>query len=203
MLRFILLILLLIIIAPNTLGQDYRPSERDGIYAGLSLGTWVPDRSKNVLKNPLLFGLMGDIRRNDNAFGFSFDMIFGFKTEEYKINYGDSLLLKNSFVGGNLTFDYSREFWSWNRFMFEGICGVGYGVLGFSGSSEDDIDIKKSSIILNPGLSFRCLIGDHKYLQLKVQYSIANYNPKNNLGNSLRGNYFVAKLIFGDNYNKD
>jgi hypothetical protein len=193
----------LIIITPTALGQNYSSSERDGIYAGFSLGSWVPDRSKNVFKNPLMFGLMGDIRRNDNAFGFSFDMIFGFKTEEFEIDYLDSLLVINSFGGGSLTFDYSREFWSWDRYMLEGICGLGYGNLSFSGNSDKDIDISKSSIVLNPGLSFRCLIGEHKYLQLKGQYTIANYNPKQNTGNNLRGNFFVAKLIFGDNYNKD
>lgn len=200
--RFILIILFSIILVPTSFAQDYTYAHRQGLHAGFSLGTWFPDRSQNVLRTPLFFGVMADYRRYSNVFGLTFDMIFGFKTEEFKINYADSVFTNNSFSGANFTFDYSREFWSKNRLIFDGTCGIGYGFLSYGVDNESHEDIGKSSIILNPGLSIRCLIRKNSFLQLKVQYSISNYDLKDNNNSDLRGNFFIIKLIYGSNYHK-
>jgi hypothetical protein len=195
--RFKLTILFLTIVTLKSFGQDSTFIEKSGIYTGLSFGTWFPDHKKNVLKNPLLFGFMVDFKGEKNAFGFTFDLVGGFKTQEYKIKFGDSVLTRNDFFGAHLTLDYAREFWNMDRFVFEGICGVGYGRLSYY-NPDKDTDIGKSSIVLNPGLSLRYLFGKKSFLLLKVQYCLANYDLKDNISTDLRSNYLTTKLIFGN-----
>lgn len=197
--RFILTIFLLAFVVLMTFGQDSSRVEKRGIYTGLSFGTWFPDNKNKVLGNPLLLGLIVEFKYEKNAFGLTFDLI-GWPhhntTEPIKIKFGDSVLIRDDFFGAHLTLDYAREFWSTGRLLFEGICGIGCGRLSYY-NPDKDTDIGKSSIVLNPGLSLRYLIGRKMFMQIKTQYCIASYNLNDNVSTDLRGNYLTTKLIFG------
>jgi len=183
----------------KSFGQDSSRVEKRGIYTGLSFGTWFPDNKNKVLGNPLLLGFVVDFKGENNAFGLTFDLI-GWPhhntTEPIKIKYGDSVLTRNDFFGAYLTLDYARELWSKDRFVFEGIFGIGYGRLSYY-NPDKDTDIGKSSIVFNPGLGLRYLIGRKMFIQIKTQYCIANYNLNDNVSTDLKGNYVTTKLIFG------
>ena len=197
--RLILIIFILTIIALSSFGQDSSRVEKRGIYTGLSFGTWFPDNKNKVLGNASLFGFAVEFKGEKNAFGLTFDLI-GWPhhntTEPIKIKFGDSVLTRNDFFGAHLTLDYARELWCKERFVFEGICGIGYGRLSYY-NPDKDTDIGKSSIVFNPGLSLRCLIGRKLFIQIKAQYCIANYNLNDKLSTDLKGNYLTTKLIFG------
>ncbi|MFD1552938.1 hypothetical protein DNU06_15965 [Putridiphycobacter roseus] len=197
--RLFLTLFILLFIIPKCFGQHSSGVEKKGIYLGLSLGTWVPDNANKVLGKPLLLGFLVDFKDEKNAYGLTFDLI-GWPnhhtTEPIKIKFGDSILTRNEFFGAHLTIDYARELWRKERLIFEGICGIGYGRLTYY-NPDKDTEIGKSSIILNPGLSFRYLIGQKLFLQVKTQYCIANYNLNDNVSTNLQGNYLTTKLIFG------
>jgi hypothetical protein len=197
--RLILTIFISTIIVLKSFGQDSMRVEKRGIYTGLSFGTWFPDSKNKVLGSTLLFGFEVDFKGEKNAFGLTFDLI-GWPhhntTEPIKVKFGDSVLTRNDFFGAHLNLDYAREFWSMDRFVFEGICGIGYGRLSYY-NPDKDTDIGKSSLVLNPGLSLRYLIGRKMFIQIKTQYCIANYNLGDNVSTDLRGNYLTTKLIIG------
>jgi hypothetical protein len=81
--------------------------------------------------------------------------------------------------------------------VFEGICGLGYGRLSYYNPNKD-IDIGKSSIVFNPGLSLSYLIGRKMYVQIKTQYCMANYDLNDKVSTDLKGNYLTTKIIFGN-----
>ncbi len=197
--RLILTLYILTFIVPKSFGQDSSIVEKRGIYTGLSFGTWFPDNKNKVLGNPLLLGFVVDFKGEKNAFGLTFDLI-GWPhhntTEPINIKFGDSVLIRNDFFGAHLTLDYARELWSKDRLVFEGICGIGYGRLSYYNPNKDT-EIGKSSIVFNPGLSLRYLIGRKMFLQIKTQFCIANYNLNDNISTDLKGNYLTTKLIIG------
>jgi len=185
--------------ASNSRAQDSTRIEKKGIYFGVSAGTWFPDGQNKVLGNPLLFGFTADIRTEKNAFGLTFDLI-GWPDhhtrEPLKIKHGNDILIRNDFFGAHLTLDYGREIWSTNRFLLEGICGIGYGRLTYY-NPDKDTEIGKSSLVINPGICVRYLAGRKLCIQWKTQYCIANYNLNDHVSTDLRGNYLTTKLIFG------
>jgi hypothetical protein len=197
--RLILTIFILTFFVLKSIGQDSSRVEKRGIYTGLSVGTWFPDYKNKVFGNPLLLGFVVDFKGQKNAYGLTFDLI-GWPhhntTEPIKIKFGDSVLTRNEFFGAHLTLDYARELWSKDRLVLEGICGIGYGRLAYYNPAKET-NIGKSSIVLNPGLSLRCLIGQKMFLQIKTQYCIANYNLNDNVSTDLKGNYLTTKLIVG------
>jgi hypothetical protein len=171
------------------------------IYRNLAFGTWFPDNKNRVLGQPLIAGVSFGIKYNLNSYAINFDLIAASKTKEpIKIKFGDSLLTRNDYFGAQLTVDYGREFWSKERFSFEGICGFGWGTLTYYNPNKD-INIDKSSLVLEPGVSFRYLIGKKLFLQFKAQYCVANYALKDNVSTSFKGNYLITKLVFGSRRN--
>lgn len=197
--RLILILFILTTIHLKSFGQDSARVEKRGIYTGLSFGTWFPDSKNKVLGNPLLLGFVLDFRTEKNAFGLTFNLIglpHHNTTEPIKLKFGDSVLTRNDFSGAQLTLDYTRELWSKDRFLFEGICGIGYGKLSYY-NPDKNTDIGKSSIIFTPGLSVRYLIGRKMFLQIKTQYYIANYDLNDHVSTDLKGNYLTTKLIIG------
>jgi hypothetical protein len=197
--RLILIIFILSFSLFRSFGQDSLKVEKKGIYTGLSFGTWFPHSKNKVLGSPLLLGFVADFKGEKNAFGLTFDLI-GWphhKTDEpIKIKFGDSVLTRNDFFGAHLTLDYARDFWSKNRFVFEGICGIGYGRLSYY-NPDKDTDIGKSTVVFNPGLSLRYLVAEKMFIQIKTQYCIANYHLNDNMSTDLKGNYLTTKLILG------
>lgn len=130
--RRLLSVFIVLFILLNAVGQDSLSVKKSGIYTGISFGTWFPDNNNKVLGNPLLMGFVVDFKGEKNALGFTFDLIGwpNHKTKEpLSIKFGDSILTRDNFFGGLLTVDYAREFWNKNRFLFEGIGGIGYSRL--------------------------------------------------------------------------
>ena len=197
--RYIVTTFIFMVITLQSFGQDSSRVERRGIYTGMSFGTWFPDNKNKVLGNPLLLGLVVDLKYEKNAFGLSFDLI-GWPNhrtaEPINIKSGDSLLTRNDFVGAQLTLEYARELWRKDRFVFEGICGIGYGRLTYY-NPDKDTDIGKSSIVFNPGMSVRYLIGRKMFIQIKTQYYLANYDLNDNTSTNFMGNYLATKIIVG------
>ena len=171
--------------------------DKDGLYLGLGTGTWFPTKSTNPLKTPVFFNFTADLKKNENAFGFSFDLIFLKTKEPLSVRYNETIINdKKSYGGVNITFDYSRELYETNRFSFEAIAGVGYGEVGFYNPNAD-IDVSKGSFLVNPGVNVRYLMGNKYFLQFRLQYNLANYNDKNKVLEDLKGQYVTAKIIFG------
>lgn len=171
--------------------------DKDGLYFGLGTGTWFPTKSTNPLKTSVFFNFTTDLKKNENAFGFSFDLIFLKTREPLSVRYNETIINdKKSYGCVNITFDYGREFYQTNRFSFEAITGVGYGEVGFYNPNAD-IDVSKGSFLVNPGVNVRYLMSNKYFLQFRLQYNIANYNDKNKVLEDLKGQYVTAKIIFG------
>lgn len=170
-----------------------------GWYFGISTGTWFPDRAANsTLGHPLMFGLMFDVKPDKNSVSFNFDMVgigLNRTTKPLTITMPDTVVTENSFFGLHVTLDYARELWAGKNVMIEGVCGAGYGKMIYY-NPDADTDLGKGSFIASPGLGIRRSVGKGNFLQLKVQYMLANYNsPK--VSPELRGNYVVTKLTMG------
>ena len=193
----ILITLLLWVTGPFTFGQGNYKVDKSGIFKGFNIGTWFPIGPNQVLGNPLLIGGSYELKVNKNSLALSLDLLYpGHQTKvPIKILDEDSLLTVNRYFSAHLTLDYSRQIWETNRASFEVMLGVGYGALSY------DIPYKKyigqASFIVNPGFNIRYILGKTLFLQLKIQYFIANYTLRDNVSTDLRGNYLVTKLIIG------
>ena len=167
------------------------------IYVGIASGTWWGDGNNRVLGHPVLFCFMGDLQRHKNSYGFSFVMAFGKTSKPIKIKFGDSLLIRDEYFGVQGTLDYYRQLFKWKAFSFDAAVGLGYGKISYY-NPDKDTDIDKESFVFSPGVSLRYTGRRKTYLQLKAQYSIADYNLNDNVSTDLRGNYLIAKLIVGN-----
>ncbi len=196
--RLYLTICLLILPIVKFYGQD-----KTGIYTGINLGTWIPDGKNRLLGNPLMFGFTVDFKFPKNSFALNFDLIFGLTTKEpLHTKHGDSILTVNKYGGADITLDYCRELFETENFIFEIMAGLGYGNLSYYNSNYDS-DISKGSFVFSPGVSIRYLfdkqrfLGGDMFMQLKMQYHIANYDLNDDVSTDLTGNYLLLKLIIG------
>lgn len=193
-----LFFLLILSISVKLSGQDSLAETRQGIFVGLGAGTWFPDNKNKVLGHPLMLDLRIDYRKNRNSFSFNFDLVGLFinkTTETVQVKLNDSIVKVNDFFGSQVTFDYGRVLYSKNRFSFEVNCGLGWGRLSYYNPTVD-IDIGKSSFILNSGLSFGLYVGKRDLLQLKTQYYISDYRLNDNLSTDFKGNFIEVKLMW-------
>lgn len=188
-----------ILFCQGSFGQDSSSIKKTGIYTGLNLGTWFPDSKNKVLGQPPIIGLTIDLKPSKNSYALNFDLIGwpkGTTTQPILIKFGDSVLTRSEYSGAQLTLDYCRELFSSKYFVFEGMCGLGYGEISYY-NPDQYTEIKKASLVFSPGISIRCFIGKSFFMQLKTQYCIANYALKDNVSTDLRGNYLITKLIIG------
>jgi hypothetical protein len=181
--------------------QGKRASAQDSlatssIYMGIASGTWWGDGNNKVLGHPVLFCFAAGLKRDKNLYGVSFDMAFGKTTEPIKIKFGDSILIRDDYFGVQGTLDHYRQLLKWKGFSFETAIGLGYGKIAYY-NPDKDTDIDKESFVFSPGVSIRYTARRKNYLQLKAQYTIANYNLNDKVSTDLRGNYLIAKLIVG------
>jgi len=199
--RFLAVLIFLSFVSAKLRGQTNTGIAKIYIYRNVAFGTWFPDNENKVLGQPLFAGLSFGIKYNVHSYAVNFDFIDGHKTKEpIRIKYGDSLVTGNDYAGVQFTLDYGREFWSKGRFSFEGICGLGVGTLNYYNINKD-VSIDKYSIVFEPGVSFRYLIGEKLFLQFKTQYCVANYELKDKESTSFKGNYLITKLVFGSRRN--
>jgi len=176
-LRVILLILLPGLFGLKAGAQDNKPVNEDGLYGGLSFGTWFPDNVNKVLSSPLLLGPTLLVKNGKNSWGLTFDMI-GWPQHTTKkpinVKVGDTVLSRDEFYGAHITLDYYRQLAATGRFIFEGTGGLGYGDMSYYNPNKDT-NIGKACLIFNPGISLRYLVNRRTYWQLKIQYCFANY----------------------------
>jgi hypothetical protein len=195
------LIIIVIILGCHTFSfsQDSLKINKDGIYTGIHLGTWLPDNKNKVLGHPSIFGFTLDFKLDQNALGLNFDLIgvpYGKTKNPVTIKFGDSTIVRNEFAGVHITLEYARSFYTTKHFVFEGIAGIGYGQLSYY-NPDAKTNIEKASLVINPGISIRYLIKRKTYIQLKTQYCFANYQLNDNVSTSFKGNYFITKLVIG------
>lgn len=179
--------------------QDSLKANEDGLYGGLSFGTWFPDNANKILGSPLLFGPMLAFKIGKNTFGFTFDLIGWPKhttKEPFHVKFRDSVIVHDEFYGGHISFDYSRELWSKRKFSAEGTAGIGYGDVSYYNPNKD-INVGKSSLIFNPGLSLKYRLNKKVFFQIKVQYCLADYSMHDNVSTDFKGNYLTTKFIIG------
>jgi hypothetical protein len=191
--------ILLVCLINSSFAQDSLKIKNTGIYTGISIGTWFPLSKNKVLGNPAILGVTADFKLNKNALGLSFDLIgipLGKTKTPITIKFGDSSVVRNNYFGINITLDYSREFYTHKRWLFEGIASAGYGALTYYSPAVGK-DIEKSSFIASPGLSVRYLFKRKTYIQFKTQYCIANYKLSDNVSTDFSGNYLIMKLTLG------
>jgi hypothetical protein len=189
----------LIIFINPILAQDSLKIKNTGIYTGINFGTWLPLGKNKVLSNPINLGFNVDFKLDKNALGLSFDLIgllYGKPKTPIKIKLGDSSVISKEYAGINITLDYSRELFVHQRWLCEGIVGIGYGELTYY-NPKVGIDVAKSSFILSPGLSAKYIFKRKSYIQLKTQYCIANYKLNDNISTDFKGNYLIVKITFG------
>ncbi len=172
---------------------------REGIFVGLGGGTWLADNKNKVLGHPLILGLRVDYRIKENSFSLNFDIVglgLNSTTKPVKVKLNDSVVVNvNDFSGSQITLEYGRILYAGKKFGFETNCGVGWGRLSYYNPTAE-IDIGKSSVILNPGLSFGYDVGKRDLIQLKIQYYICDYRLKDNISTDLKGNYLELKLMW-------
>lgn len=180
-----------------------KPVNEDGLYLGLTFGTWFPDNVNKVLGSPLIFGpvLMGKI--GNNTWGFSFDLI-GWPQhttrEPINVKMRDTVLSRDEFYGMHVTLDYARQLAAKGRFIFEGIGSAGYGRLSYY-NPDKDTNIGNASILFSPGVSVRYLVRQGSFWQFKIQYCLANYKMHDNVSTNFKGNYLIVKFILGQTPN--
>ena len=188
-----------ILFSLTAVAQDEKTVNEDGLYGGISFGTWFPDNVNKVLGSPLLLGptLFGKIGKN--SWGFTFDLI-GWPQHTTKqpinIKVHDTVLSQDEFYGMHVTLDYARQLAVKGRFIFEGVGSAGYGRLSYY-NPDKDTNIGKASIVFMPGVSLRYLVNRRSYWQLKIQYCFTNYKMHDNVSTNFKGNYLIMKLIIG------
>jgi hypothetical protein len=190
----VLLMLILFFQGKSASAQDSSGTSR--IYMGIASGTWWGDGNNKVLGHPVLFCFTTNFERNKNLYGVSFDMAFGKTTGPIKVKFDDSILIRDDYFGVQGTLDYYRQFVKWKAFSFETAIGLGYGKISYY-NPDKDTDLDKESFVFSPGVSLRYTPSGKTYLQLRAQYSIANYSLNDRVSTDLRGNYLITKLIVG------
>ena len=94
-----ILVAILLFSATQLFAQQKSYTSRDGFYLGLSAGTWFPDGKNKVLGNPLMGGLIMELKSGKAAFSLVFDIIVNVKkTDTLLIKYNNKLILKFKFI---------------------------------------------------------------------------------------------------------
>lgn len=192
-------VFLIFVTGPLLFGQKNNIIDKSGIYFGVNIGSWVPVGQNQVLGNPLFLGLSLDLKIKKNSWSFCYDgTVLDSKTRTpIHLKYEDTLYTSNKYSVALISLEYSRQLWETRRISFEAIVGVGYGNLIFYDPPNSDIYVAQASFIFNPGLNIRYLIGKKLFMQLKIQYHIANYDLRDHISTNLKGNYIMTKLVIG------
>lgn len=192
--------LILLMIAPitNSLSAQENNSQikKDGFYLGVSTGTWFPDGKNKILGHPFMGGVVLELKSGKGALSLVFDIIVNAgKTDTLYIKHNNELVKRNSFTAGQIGLEFDYEWYSKNKLSLEAGGGLGYGDITYYNPS-DKVDVGKSSLFINPGISARYFVGRHAYLKIRAQYYIANYRLKDNLSTNFQGNYPTVKVVF-------
>lgn len=163
---------------------------------GLSAGTWFPDGKNSVLGNPLMAGLVMELKSGKGALSLVFDLIVNVKdTDTLYINYNNGLVKRNHYNAGQIGLEFDYELYSKNRWAVEAGGGLGVGNVSYYNPNRD-ISVDKTSLFVNPGVSLRYHVGRKSYFKFRTQYYVANYKLKDPVSTDFKGNYLTTKLIF-------
>ena len=187
---------MLLFSATQLLAQHSSYTERDGFYLGLSAGTWFPDGKNKVLGNPLMGGLIMELKSAKAAFSLVFDIIVNVKkTDTLLIKYNSELIKRNNYAAGQIGLDFDYQLYAKEKFSLEAGSGLGYGNITYYNPNKD-IDVNKGSLYVSPGLSFRYYVGAKSHFKFRTQYYIANYKLKDRESTNFKGNYLTTKIIY-------
>ncbi|WP_316735694.1 hypothetical protein [Pedobacter aquatilis] len=170
---------------------------KTGFYLGIYTGTWFGTGQNSILSNPIMGGLLLELKSGKGALAVNFDF-FGnpVKTKPIYLKTNDKIIEKTNYLGVQISLQYSHELYQRNKFALEAVGGFGYGDIGFKVPETEDY-VSKSSLFVDPGIGARYFIGQNTYLQFKLQYNLANYKFKDNETTNIGGNFVTTKLIFG------
>jgi len=187
---------MLLFSATQLLAQSKEYAERDGFYLGLSAGTWFPDGKNKVLGNPLMGGLIMELKSGKAAVSLVFDIIVSLKkTDTLLINYNTELIKRNNYAAGQIGLDFDYQLYAKNKFSIEAGSGLGYGNITYYNPNKN-IEVDKGSLYVNPGLSFRYYVGKRSHFKFRTQYYIVNYKLKDDRSSNFKGNYLTTKIIY-------
>lgn len=193
------LIFFLLFIYSNSIAADTLSSQAASFYMGIGIGTWKGTAGNKALGTPPILGLNAGFSSSKGALGFSFNLLGwpGNRTaQDLQLLHQGKSLTSNSIAGVQITVDYARVLWRKRHFAMDVSAGAGFGRLSYH-NPDVDTDIGKSSLLIMPGSSLRYYIGGSTFLQLKLQYSLANYHKPGIVTPSLNGHYIIARLIVG------
>ncbi len=195
----LLLALIILFITNHSFGQNSKSINYNGLNFGFGVGTWIATSHNNTLDHPALFDLILDARglrgNPKNSLGINVcGSLYGKNDTPSSIFYPDTTIsiTKYQFIQWGL--EYGRQIWKNDRLTIDLIAELGHGGMYYYHDDEAD-GIKKSSFHFSTGVSILYPLTRSRYLQLKTQYNIANYDPNNNTSDDFSGNYILAKLI--------
>ena len=191
------LLLLFATFATNSFAQDQgQHNPRDGFNLGVSAGTWFPTGNNKVLGNPIIGGLILDLKSNKTSVSLVFDMIFNVaKTDTLFIKHNDEIVKRTNYFAGQLGFDVDYELYEKNNFVLQAGSGIGYGNISYYNPNKD-INVDKGSLFVSPGVSMKYYVGQRSHFKFRLQYYVANYKLKDNVSTNFKGNYITTKLIY-------
>lgn len=167
----ILLPVVVLLFSFAAIAQHEKPANEDGLYLGLSFGTWFPDNANRIFGSPLIVGPVFFEKTRKHTLGFSMDLI-GLPQHTTKrpfnISVHDSVLSRDEISGGHIMIDYSREVAVTGRFIFEAVASAGWGQICYYNPYEED-NVSNASLLFSPGLGVRYLVCPGGFWQLKVQ----------------------------------
>lgn len=190
-------VLVLVWVSNQLWAQETNPNiNKDGLYFGVYTGTWFGTGKNSVMGSPLMGGLLMELKSGKGALAVNFDLVGNLtKTKTLYLESNNKLLERNKYIGAQISLQYSHELYSQNRFALEAVGGFGYGDLTFVPDDEESIGTK--SLFIDPGVGARYFIGQKTFLQLKIQYNLANYKINDNVSTNISGNFVTTKLILG------
>lgn len=191
-----ILVAILLFSATQLFAQQKLYTAMDGFYLGLSAGTWFPDGKNKVLGNPLMGGLIMELKSGKAAVSLVFDIIVNVKkTDTLLIKYNNELIKRNNYAAGQIGLDFDYQLYAKEKFSLEAGSGLGYGNITYYNPNKD-IDVDKGSLYVSPGLSFRYYVGTKSHFKFRTQYYIANYKLNDKESTNFKGNYLTTKIIY-------
>jgi hypothetical protein len=175
----------------------YKPDVHLNLYSGI----WIPTGNAALLGNHPFIGVQGGIRSKKMTYNLSLAFKFINSANDYYILKDGIVDTTDYFFGGYVGLDIEREILKSKKHEFDLLAGIGYdGFDSIKTNTEDDNpDNDKghpiNSVNVNFGLGYRYFYAKKRYVGLKGNYNVVNYN--NDGGTNLLGDCITISLSIG------